>query len=156
MNGWDAVFFPPSAAFAADSAKRLLATNLMGRVPVQHAKDVIARIYGFTDWADLDENTLTDHVSVAVWDDELSEESLLERMCIQITALMREPSMTEARARLILAQAKPTDRMWCLATEDLQDFCRRLDGWNMFVSKRNRADSDMCRRPRRSRIGRRL
>ncbi|MDR6478734.1 hypothetical protein J2778_006241 [Paraburkholderia graminis] len=155
MNGWDAVFFPPSAAFAADSAKRLLANNLIGRVTLHHAKDVIARIYGFTDWAALYENILTDHVSVAVWDDELSEGTLFERMCIQIAALMSEPSMTEARARFVLDQAKPTDRIWCSPKGDLDDFCRRLDGWNTFVSQWSRADFEMRPRPRRCRAERR-
>ncbi|WP_250481712.1 hypothetical protein [Caballeronia sp. NCTM5] len=151
MNGWDAVFFPPSAAFAAKSAKRLMAANLIGRVTMQHARDVVARIYGFTDWAELHENIMTDRVLVAVWDDELSENVLSERREIQIAALMSEPAMTEARARFILDWMKPSDRMWCLPKEDLDDFCRRLDGWNAFVSKRQHADAEVRQRPARIR-----
>jgi hypothetical protein len=60
MNGWDAVFFPPSREFADHTAHTLRTLKVAGRIGPLRAKDLVARMYGYKDWSDLLENISTE------------------------------------------------------------------------------------------------
>lgn len=75
------------------------------------ARDVLAGMYGYLNWSDLVENLSTDRCSVSVWDDELSEDVLDERREIQLEAISRRRRMSESKARSIIRELKPSNRV---------------------------------------------
>jgi hypothetical protein len=130
MNGWDAVFFPPSLAFADSKAMQLkFVLRRRRRLPLVDARDLIARIYGFADWCELRDDFLIDPTSTTVWDAELDSGTLQERKAIQINAITAGLRVPDLYARFILDDLNLSAQQPPSPSDNVQDFVNKFDEW---------------------------
>ncbi|CAB3736780.1 hypothetical protein [Paraburkholderia rhynchosiae] len=126
MNGWDAVFFPPSKRYAEEKALRLRLMTGVRRLSTIRARDVFALMCGYADWDDLDDNLVNDRTTVTVWDDELDPDTFSERMDMQLGPLAAALHVSVNRAMAILDALQPSQRP---DAPTVDGFCAKFDEW---------------------------
>ncbi|OAJ55968.1 hypothetical protein A6V36_30490 [Paraburkholderia ginsengiterrae] len=129
MNGWDAVFFPPSKRYAHEMALRLRMIAGARRLSRIRARNVFAQLCGYGDWDDLDDNLMNDRITVTVWDDELDPDTFSERMDMQIGPVVAALHISVNRAMAILDALQPSRRQHAPTNDGLDDFCAKFDEW---------------------------
>jgi hypothetical protein len=129
MNGWDAVFFPPSKRYAEEMAQRLRLIAGVRRLSTIRARNIFALMCGYGDWDDLDDNLMNDRITITVWDDELDPDTFSERMDMQLGPLVAALHVSVNRAMAILGALQPSQRQHAPTDDGLDDFCAKFDEW---------------------------
>jgi hypothetical protein len=129
MNGWDAVFVPPSKRYAEEMAQRLRLVAGVRRLSTIHARDLFALMCGYADWDDLDDNFVNDRTIVTVWDDELDPGTFSERLDMQLGPLVAALHVSVNRAMAILDALQPSQRPNAPTVDGPDDFYAKFDEW---------------------------
>ncbi|MFL9889335.1 hypothetical protein P0D71_07210 [Paraburkholderia sp. RL17-383-BIF-A] len=133
MNGWDAVFFPPSKRYGEEMAQRLRLVAGVRRLSTIRARNIFARMCGYGDWDDLGDNLMNDRITVTVWDDELDPDTFGERMDMQLGPLVAALHVSVNRAMAILDALQPSRRQHSPTDDGLDDFCAKFDEWRVHM-----------------------
>jgi hypothetical protein len=152
MSVMTEIFFPPSLDWFKRTAKKL--RKHVGRdvLKLSNAYDLLARIYGYAHFAELSHFRRTGDVFPTVWDNELDERTMAERVYLQVSVLTSYLEITDDEAAQMLevlhlsGYRTPAE---AASRDDVEDFSQRLDA--MLQMHRTAASGSLSETKRRQR-----